>query len=92
VWDGPGFLNESMGWARDMKKCLIPSRAQDRDVPSRSRGQPRYYCTSIVSPRVGPERLRQYILAWSREAWIPRSKPVISPPRFIWYRTIADDN
>ena len=29
-----------MGWARDMEKCLVPSRAQDRDVPSRSRGQP----------------------------------------------------
>jgi len=42
IWDGPGILNRPVGRARVIEKCLVPSHAQDRDVPSRARGQPRY--------------------------------------------------
>src|ERR1700735_5048929 len=36
-----------MGRGRVIEKCLVPSHAQDRDVPSRARGQPN------LEPRVG---------------------------------------
>jgi Tetratricopeptide repeat len=69
IWDGPGFLNRHMGRAQVIEKCLIPSRAQDRDVPSRARGQPNLASTYWNQGRwAEAEKLEVQVMETSKTA------------------------